>query len=95
MPASVADYLGLGLHAEEVPTSVTWKEEFTEISSKTSRSMTLTTEELQTLVERCDKLMPVIEELEETPRKIYLKRVKKMRSLFDFVIESRKEVPNK
>lgn len=56
--------------------------------------MALSTEELQSLVERCDKLQPVIEGLEATPRKIYLKRLIKSKSIFNFVIESRKEIPN-
>lgn len=88
-----ADRLTFGLHADELASGEAWKEEFTEISSKAVVSMTLPTEELQALVERCDKLLPVIEGLEDTPRKIYLKRLNKTKSLFDFVIESRKEAP--
>ena len=57
--------------------------------------MALSTEALQALVERCDKLQPIIEGLEATPLKIYLKRLIKSKSLFNFVIESRKEIPNK
>jgi hypothetical protein len=57
--------------------------------------MTLSNEALQSLVERCDKLQPTIEGLEATPRKVYLKRLIKAKSIFNFVIESREEIPNK
>ena len=83
--------LNYDLYAEEVPAGDYWKAEFAEISSKTVVAMGLQTEELQTLVLRCDKLLPVIENLEETPRKIYLKRINKMKSLFEFVVNSRTE----
>ena len=91
----VAGRLTFNLHAEEIPSSEAWKDEFSEITSKTVNSMALSTEVLQSLVERCDKLQPVIEGLEATPRKIYLKRLIKSKSIFNYVIESRKEIPNK
>ena len=90
----VAGRLTFDLHAEEIPTSEAWKYEFSDITSKTVNSMALSTETLQALVERCDKLQPVIEGLEATPRKVYLKRLMKSKSIFNFVIESREEIPN-
>ena len=71
----IADRLTFNLHAEEIPTKESWKEEFLDITSKTTNSMAISTEDLQALVERCDKLQPIIEGLEATPRKIYLKRL--------------------
>jgi hypothetical protein len=91
----VAGRLIFNLHAEEIPSNEAWKDEFSDITSKTANSMAISTEALQSLVERCDKLQPIIEELEATPRKIYLKRLKKSKSIFNFVIESREEIPNK
>ena len=90
-----AGRLIFNLHAEEIPSNEAWKDEFSDITSKTVNSMALSTEALQALVERCDKLQPVIEGLEATPRKIYLKRLIKSKSIFNFVIESRKEIPKK
>lgn len=91
---SVAGRLTFSLHAEEIPSDKAWKDEFSEISSKTVNSMALSTEDLLSLVERCDKLQPVIEGLEATPRKVYLKRLMKSKSIFNFVIESRKKNPS-
>jgi len=73
----VAGRLTFNLHAEEIPSSEAWKDEFSDITSNTVNSMALSTEALQSLVERCDKLQPIIEGLEATPRKIYLKRLLK------------------
>ncbi|MBW2451129.1 MAG: hypothetical protein JRE16_05670 [Deltaproteobacteria bacterium] len=93
--ACSADRLSFGLHAEELPASESWKTEFSEITSQTVMAMNLSSEELQSLVERCDKLKPTIETLEETPRKIYSKRLEKAKALFVFVLETRNEQPPK
>ena len=79
------------VHAEELPDKDSWKAEFSDISSHSVTAMSLTDEELTALIERCEKLKPAIENLEATPRKIYLKRLEKTKALFEFVIESRKE----
>lgn len=53
--------------------------------------MSLSKAELQSLIERCDKLKPVIESLEETPRKVYRKRLQMCRELFAFVLQSKEQ----
>lgn len=65
-----------------------WKKEFDDICSKTQDAMTMAAAELKTLVDRCDKLKPSIETLDETKKKVYLKRLQKCRDLFIFVLES-------
>ena len=65
--------------------------EFDEICSKTGYAVTYSIDELRSLVSRCDKLMPQIERLEESQRKVYAKRLRSCRELFIFVIESRKK----
>ena len=67
-----------------------WRQEFNDVCSKTTYSMSLSQEELQSLIDRCEKLEPVIEGLEETTRKIYLKRLKMCEKLFVFVLETKK-----
>ena len=93
--ACSADRLSFGLHAEELPASESWKAEFSDITSETVKAMSLSSEELQNLVERCDQLKPKIDALEETPRKIYSKRLEKAKALFVFVLETRNEQPPK
>ncbi len=66
-----------------------WKAEFEDVCSKTEDPMALSTEEIRSLIDRCDKLKPRIEKLEESAAKVYLKRLKMCRDLFAFVLESK------
>ena len=66
-----------------------WKTEFEDICSKTQDSMAFTPDELKRLVDRCEALKPRIEKLDETQRKVYLKRLQMCRDHLVFVIESK------
>lgn len=66
-----------------------WKEEFEAVCSKTDAAMTLRTEELKDLVERCDRLKERIEAEEESTRKVYLRRLKSCRDLYFYMLEAR------
>jgi hypothetical protein len=67
-----------------------WQAEFEDVCSKTQDAMALSSDELRTLVERCDKLKPSIEKLEESARKVYTMRLRACRELYAFVLETRK-----
>jgi hypothetical protein len=53
--------------------------------------MILTPEELKSYIDRCDKLLALINELEgeqaATEKKVYTKRVKMCRELYQFALE--------
>jgi hypothetical protein len=66
-----------------------WKKEFEDVCSKTQDSMSLTSDELTSLVDRCDALKPRIEKLDETQRKVYLKRLQMCRDLLAFVMQTK------
>lgn len=66
-----------------------WKAEFDDICSKTDGAATLTAAEVRGLIERCDKLKPQIEKLDESARKVYLRRLASCRALFQFMIDSK------
>ncbi|HEX9020856.1 MAG TPA: hypothetical protein VF903_06305 [Nitrospirota bacterium] len=68
-----------------------WRSEFEALCARTQDSAGLPVEELKSLVERCDKLKPRIEKLEESQRKVYLKRLQMCRDLYAFVLESREK----
>jgi len=68
-----------------------WKAEFEDVCSKTQDAMTFTTDELKSLIARCDKLKPIIENLGETQRKVYGKRLQLCRDLLVFVLESKEK----
>ena len=65
-----------------------WKAEFDDICAKTDQAMTLSKEELTILIERCEKLKPIIEQFEETQKKVYLRRLQLCRNLFVFTLDS-------
>ena len=67
-----------------------WKLEFNDVCSKTNDSMSLSREELKSLITRCEKLKPVIEGQEESTRKVYGKRLEMCKNLLVFVLESKK-----
>lgn len=67
-----------------------WQKEFDEICSKTQDAMSYSVDELASLVRRCDALMTPLEKLDETRRKVYVKRLKNCRGLYAYVLESKK-----
>ena len=68
-----------------------WKAEFDEICAKNDDAMSLGVDELRGLIQRCDKLKPRIEALDESPRKVYLRRLQFCRELYLFVLESKEQ----
>ncbi|MDA8099002.1 MAG: hypothetical protein M0042_05195 [Nitrospiraceae bacterium] len=64
-----------------------WRAEFDDICGKTDNAFALTRDELKSLVERCDKLKPRIEQQDESTAKVYLRRLKMCRDLFQFMLE--------
>lgn len=66
-----------------------WKKEFEDICSQTQDSMSFTPEELKGLVSRCDALRPRIEKLDESQKKIYLKRLHMCRDLYAYALEAK------
>ncbi len=68
-----------------------WKADFADICSKTQDPLSLSKEEIKGLIERCDKLKPRIEALDESTAKVYLKRLQMCRDLFAFVLESKSQ----
>lgn len=67
-----------------------WKEEFEAVCSQTNDSVSLSREELQALIVRCEKLKPIIAGQEETARKVYGKRLEMCKNLLVFVLETKK-----
>jgi hypothetical protein len=66
-----------------------WKREFDDVCSKTQDTMTFSTEELKSLIARCEALTPRIQRLDEPLRKITTKRLKMCRDLYAYTLEAR------
>lgn len=67
-----------------------WRAELETLCARTEDAMTFSREELKALVERCDKLKPRIEALDETARKVYGKRLQMCRDFYHFMLENKK-----
>jgi hypothetical protein len=66
-----------------------WHREFDDLCGKTQDAMVLSGAELEALVKRCDALQPKIDALGETERKVFSRRLKACRDLYQFVIDTR------
>ena len=68
-----------------------WKQEYAEVCGGTQDAMGYTVEELKSFVERCDKLRDRINQPDglQTPteKKVYGKRLKMCRDLYDFALQ--------
>jgi len=72
------------------PAQETWRKEFDDVCSKTQDDMTFSQEELANLIRRCDALLPQIEKLDETRKKVYLVRLRMCRGLYAYVLDSKR-----
>ncbi len=66
-----------------------WKDEFEDICSRTQDAMVFSTEELKSLISRCDALKRQVEKLEQPHRKIMLKRLQMCRDMYSYVLRSK------
>ena len=66
-----------------------WKAEYESVCSGTDIAMTLSEEELKGRIAKCDQLKPKIEAEEESTRKVFLRRLKMCRDLYDYVLENK------
>ena len=67
-----------------------WRVEFDETCANTSSAMDFSLSELQLLITRCEKLQKTIEQLDESTRKVFLKRLLMCKNLYQFVLDSKK-----
>ena len=72
------------------PAQESWQKEFDDVCSKTQDAMTFSQEELSDLIRRCDALLPRIEKLDATQRKVYLGRWQKCRGLYAYVLDAKR-----
>jgi len=76
--------------AQANPAQQTWRKEFNEVCSKTQAAMTFSQEELTDLILRCDALLPQIEKLDESQKKVYMGRLRMCRGLYAYVLDAKR-----
>lgn len=64
-----------------------WQTALDETCSKSNQAMTMSVQELQDLLAKCDELRKVIETQEASVRKVYLKRLSLCRNLYAYMLE--------
>lgn len=67
-----------------------WLEEFEDVCSKVRIGDSLELQDLKSLIERVDKLIPLIQASDHKSKKVYIFRLKKCRSFFEYIIELKK-----
>lgn len=68
-----------------------WRREFDDICGRTMDAQGMSREELAQLISRCDKLRPQIEKLEESERKVFLRRLQMCSDLYKYVLDWKRE----
>jgi len=76
--------------AQANPAQDTWRKEFNDVCSKTQDAMTFSQEELTDLIRRCDALLPQIEKLDESQKKVYMGRLRMCRGLYAYVLDAKR-----
>jgi hypothetical protein len=76
--------------SQSAPARETWQKEFDSVCSRSQDAMSFSEEELATLIKRCDVLLPQIEKLDETRKKVYMGRLRMCRGLYAYVLESKR-----
>ncbi len=66
-----------------------WQVAFDQACSKSGESMTLSVDELRSLLDQCSALEKIIEKQEPSVRKVYLKRLQLCRNLYAYMLEYR------
>jgi hypothetical protein len=74
----------------QAPATEAWQKEFDHVCSRTQEAMSFSEQELVALIQRCDVLLPKIEKLDETRKKVYVGRLKMCRGLYAYVLESKR-----
>lgn len=72
-----------------------WRAEFDAVCGQSENSMNMTVAELRAALEKCDALKDVIDKLEPTPRKVFLKRLQMCRNLLGYMLENRLKAEQK
>jgi hypothetical protein len=70
-----------------------WRLEYDSLCSRTQETESMEEQELAQLVDRCDKLKPRIERLEETERKVFLRRLQLCCDLYRYMLDVKRRPP--
>jgi hypothetical protein len=72
------------------PSHWAWQQEFDDLCARTQDAMAYSVEELAVLIKRCDALLPHLEALDDTQKKVYRERLRMCRGVYAYVLDSKK-----
>lgn len=67
-----------------------WKETFDLVCGSVQGAESMSEKEISAMLEKADKLMPVIQASDDPAKKVYLKRLKSCRGVYEFMLDTRK-----
>ncbi len=68
----------------------TWRDSFDDVCGKVPVAGDLNEKELAELIDKADKLSPEIQKSDDSAKKVYLKRLKNCRGVFEFMLDTKK-----
>ena len=68
-----------------------WKESFEEICGQVQGAESMTDQQIKAMMEKADKLMPVIQASNDPGKKVFLIRLKRCRGVYEFMLDTRKK----
>jgi hypothetical protein len=67
-----------------------WKAAFDDVCGNVQNAESMSEKEISAMVEKADKLLPVIQASDDPARKVYLTRLKKCRGVYEFMLDTKK-----
>lgn len=72
----------------------TWKEDFERLCGYTEEASSLSTDQIQELIQESDRLLKTLETVNEPEKKVYIFRLKKCRNFFEYILDLREAENN-
>lgn len=95
MVKSIATFACMGMIALAIAPSAlaegNWKATFEDICGKVQGAESMSDQEIQAMMDRADKLMPVIQASNDPGKKVFLLRLKRCRGVYEFMLDTRKQ----
>lgn len=77
------------LAAPPVTAEENWKDSFNEICGKVQGAESMSNQEIKAMMDRADKLVPMIKSSNEPGKKVFLLRLKRCRGVYEFMLDTR------
>ena len=85
----IAGMLTLGLSAAALAADA-WKELFEDVCGQVMGAESMSEKDLVAMVEKADKVLPMIQASDDPAKKVYLMRLKKCRAVYEFMLDAKK-----